>query len=379
MGAGMPVRFQLQASAGPARAGILHTRRGEIATPLFMPVATQAAFRHLSMEDAAQSGAKVLLCNTYHLLDAPGPETLETLGGVHRFMKWDGGVLTDSGGFQIFSLEGDREITERGAHFRLPSGRRHMLTPESSIATQHAIGAEIMMALDICVESTLDEPPTRDAMERTHRWAARSLEARKPANGQALFGIVQGGCYRALREESARALTDMPFDGYAIGGLAVGETRAQREAMTELTAPMLPADKPRYLMGVGTPVDLVEAVHRGMDMFDCILPTKMAQQGYGYTFQGILELNRPSMALHTGPLEPGCPCATCTQQSVAYVHYLLRTDQPQGVRHVAVHNVSHYTRLMARLRDAIMNETWDDTRAQLLVCLTPRLRVPLQN
>ncbi|MBI5493408.1 MAG: tRNA guanosine(34) transglycosylase Tgt [Deltaproteobacteria bacterium] len=375
----MNVRFtRVAQTPGGARAGILHTRRGDVPTPVFMPVATHAAFRHVSLADAAAAGAPVILSNTYHLLDAPGPEVLSRAGGIHRFTGWPGVVLTDSGGFQLFSLRDTAHTTERAAHFRLPTGRRVTLSPEASMAMQHAIGSDIMMVMDVCVESTLPLDPTREAMLRTHRWARRSVEAHHRAGtGQALFGIVQGGVHESLRRESAAELAELPFDGMAIGGLAVGEGRAEREAMTALVAPMLPADKPRYLMGVGTPLDIVEAVHRGMDMFDCILPTKMAQQSYAYTFRGTLELRRPSMRFHDGPLEPGCDCAACTTHGLAYVHHLLRGGHAQGVRLVAIHNIRHLVRLVTRLRDAILRADWDATIAPLRAELPRRLKEPL--
>ena len=343
-----------------------------------MPVATRASFRHISIDDARTTGAKILLSNTYHLLDAPGPEVFESFGDIHRFMGWTGAVLTDSGGYQIFSLPGERSITPRGAHFRLPSGRRHLLTPESSIGVQQAIGSDIMMALDVCVDSTSDEHRTREAMATTHAWAARSLEAHSArARGQALFGIVQGGVHAALREESAAAITALPFDGFAIGGLAVGETRLERESMTALCTQLLPEDKPRYLMGVGTPLDLVEAVHRGVDMFDCILPTKMAQQGWAYTFQGVLEVKRPSMQYAQGPLEPGCTCLACQSQPLGYIHHLLRVGNVQGVRWLAIHNIHHMQSLMARLREAILSGAWHACYVQLSERLPSRLKFPL--
>jgi queuine tRNA-ribosyltransferase len=311
-------------------------------------------------------------------LDAPGPEVFESFGDIHQFMGWAGAVLTDSGGYQIFSLPGERSITQHGAHFRLPSGRRHLLTPESSILMQQAIGSEIMMALDVCVDSTSDELCTRQAMATTHAWAARSLEAhaRKP-RGQALFGIVQGGVHAALREESATAITAMPFDGFAIGGLAVGETRSERETMTALCTALLPQDRPRYLMGVGTPLDLVEAVHRGVDMFDCILPTKMAQQGWAYTFQGVLEVMRPAMQHAQGPIEPGCTCLACQSQPLGYIHHLLRVGNTQGVRWLAIHNIHHTQALMSRLRGAILADSWQAAYLELRECLPRRVKLPL--
>jgi len=373
------VGFSLLRGTGlGARAGVLHTRRGDIPTPVFMPVATRATFRHISMADARSTGAGIILSNTYHLLDAPGAEVFARFGDIHRFMGWDGAVLTDSGGYQIFSLPGERSISERGAHFRLPSGRRHLLTPESSIAMQQAIGSDIVMALDVCVDSTSDEQHTRAAMATTHAWAERSLNAhQQQPRGQALFGIIQGGVHAALREQSAAAITALPFDGFAIGGLAVGETRTQREAMTALCTPLLPADKPRYLMGVGTPLDLVQAVHRGVDMFDCILPTKMAQQGWAYTFRGVLETLRPSMQQAEGPLEPGCTCLGCQSQPLGYIHHLLRGGHAQGVRWLAIHNIHHTQQLMARLRAAILADAWDSLYAELCEQLPRRLKTPL--
>ncbi len=342
-----------------------------------MPVATRAAFRHISMNDACSTGAAIILSNTYHLLDAPGPDVFGTFGGIHRFMGWPGAVLTDSGGYQIFSLPGERSISERGAHFRLPSGRRHLLTPESSVEMQQAIGSDIMMALDVCVPADSDERLTRQAMATTHAWAARSLEAHaRCRSGQALFGIVQGGVHAALREASAAAVGALPFDGFAIGGLAVGETRAEREAMTELAAAALPQHKPRYLMGVGTPLDLVEAVQRGVDMFDCILPTKMAQQGWAYTFQGVLEARRPAMQHANGPLEPGCDCLACETQPLGYIHHLLRVGNAQGVRWLAIHNLRHTQRLMARARVAILSDLWQPLCAELRHCLPQRIKQP---
>jgi len=297
---------------------------------------------------------------------------------MQRFMGWDGAVLTDSGGYQIFSLPGERTISERGAHFRLPSGRRHLLTPESSIETQQAIGADIMMALDVCLEATADEATTRAGMATTHAWALRCLEARAlRQNGQALFGIVQGGVHAALREESAAVISARDFDGFAIGGLAVGETREERERMTALCTRLLPQHKPRYLMGVGTPLDLVEAVHRGVDMFDCILPTKMAQQGWGYTFSGVLETLRPAMQQAQGPLEPGCACLACKTQSLGYIHHLLRGRQTQGVRWLAIHNIHHTQQLMTRLRRAILDDSWPTLYAELRERLPLRIKEPL--
>lgn len=353
----MSLRFELLATDPTgARAGVLHTRRGAVPTPVFMPVATHATFRHLGLEEAWGTGARIVLSNTFHLLLRPGPEVLRHFGGIHPFMQWEGAVLTDSGGYQIFSLPLAREITEKGAWFRsMHDNSRHLLSPESSIAMQQAINSEIMMVLDVCINSTTDEAGTREAMERTHRWALRSLAAKQAhSTGQALFAIVQGGVHPRLREQSAAFLTQHPFDGFAIGGLAVGETKHERESMTELATALLPADRPRYLMGVGTPLDLVEAVLRGVDMFDCIIPTKMAQQGYAYTFHGLVRVTRMAHRLEERPLEEGCTCAVCQRYSRGYLRHLLSGKHGPGVRMLAHHNVHHFQELTRRMREAIL-------------------------
>ncbi len=368
-----PLGFELVARRGAARAGLLFTRRGVVQTPTFMPVATHAHVRGLSMDEVAQSEARICLANTYHLLLRPGPEVIGTFGDVHRFMGWKGGVLTDSGGFQIFSLPGFREISEEGARFRSPYDNQPvLLTPESSVGMQQVLGSDVMMVLDVCLPSTSDEALTQDAMERTHRWAVRSLAARDAkATGQALFGIVQGGVYRRLREASAQFLTAQPFDGFAIGGLAVGEARETLYEVTGYTAPLLPADRPRYLMGVGTPIDLVESVHRGMDMFDCIVPAKMAQQGYAYTFGGMLRLARAEHRTSELPLEEGCPCATCKGTTRAYLRHLLAGNHQLGARLLTVHNLAMYQRLMQRMRQAIVDGRWDEEYRTLRDALSP--------
>jgi queuine tRNA-ribosyltransferase len=353
----MPVRFELVTTDPTgARAGVLHTRRGSFPTPIFMPVATHAGFRHLGMEETWATGARILLANTYHLMLRPGADVFRKFGGIHEFMQWPGAVLTDSGGFQIFSLPEDRLITEKGAHFRsFYDNSRQLLSPETSIAMQQAINAEIMMVLDVCIDSTTDEAGTREAMERTHRWALRSLEAKnKVQTGQALFAIVQGGIHSHLRDESAAFLTQHPFDGFAIGGLAVGEGKEDREAMTLRATRSLPQDKPRYLMGVGTPTDLIEAVARGVDMFDCIIPTKMAQQGYAYTFEGLVRTTRQVYRLSDEPLDASCDCLVCKRYSRGYLQHLMRGKHHLGSRMLSLHNVHHYQVLTWKMRDAIL-------------------------
>ena len=364
----MNFRFELeQKDPVGARAGRLHTRRGIVETPVFMPVATHAEIRGMHASEVWATGARILLSNTYHLMLRPGAEVFRRLGGIHPMMRWDGLVLTDSGGFQIFSLPDSREITEKAALFRsFHDNSRHVLSPESSIAMQQDIGSDIMMVLDVCIDSRTPEAGTRDAMERTHRWAVRSLAARDARDtGQALFGIVQGGIFPALRRDSAAFLTELPFEGFAVGGLAVGEGREARNEMCELSTGLLPAHKPRYLMGVGTPSDLLDCVRRGVDMFDCILPTKMAQQGYAYTFQGVLRTTRDVFRLDEGPLDPGCPCLVCGHYTRAYLHHLLRGKHSLGTRLLAIHNVTHYQTLMARMRAAIQAGTFDSLYREL--------------
>ena len=336
-----------------ARRGSMLTAHGRIETPVFMDVGTRATVAHCSPADLAEVGTQVVLGNTYHLMLRPGLDAFRRLGGIHKFMGWPGPVLTDSGGYQIFSLPGSRQITEKGARFKgYTDQQMHMLSPERSIEVQTAIGSDIMMVLDECIASTSDEATTRAAMERTHRWARRSLAARtNPA--QALFAIVQGGMIPALRKESADVLTAQPFDGFAIGGLAVGDTRAEREDVTAYSASLLPADRPRYLMGIGTPPDLLEAMLAGVDMFDCIIPTQLAGQGTAFTSKGRVRLTRSVNALSEERLDVECTCSTCATFSRAYLHHLFKCREPLGTRLVAIHNLHQYHTLMAESRRAI--------------------------
>jgi queuine tRNA-ribosyltransferase len=284
----------------------------------------------------------------------PGPEAFRRVGGIHRFMGYAGPVLTDSGGYQIFSLAGDRTVGEDGARFKsYVDGREHLLSPERSIEIQTAIGSDIMMVLDECIPSTSSEATTRAAMERTHRWALRSLRARtNPA--QALFAIVQGGVVPELRRASAEFLTAHPFDGFAIGGLAVGDARAEREAVTAASAELLPADRPRYLMGVGTPPDLLSAMLAGVDMFDCVLPTHLAWQGTAFTSTGRVKVTRGSCATADVPLDADCSCPTCQRFTRAYLNHLFKCSEPLGPRLLSLHNLHHYFTLMREARAAIV-------------------------
>lgn len=354
--------FQLAAEApgSRARAGSFTTLHGEVKTPVFMPVGTQATVKGMRVEDLKVLGSQVLLANTYHLLLRPGPEVFRKFGGIHNFMRWDGPVLTDSGGFQIFSLSKERRITEEGAAFRsYVDGRLILLSPESSIETQKAIDSDIMMVLDECVPSTSSHAEATRAMELTHRWAVRSLAARGDSP-QALFGIVQGACFEDLRRQSAAFLRELPFDGFAIGGLAVGETKGEREHFTSFATDLLPRHLPRYLMGVGMPIDLLEAVHRGVDMFDCILPSALAQQGTAFTHKGIFRFRRSVYKFADEPIDPNCSCYTCANYSRAYLHHLNKATEGLGWHLLTHHNLHFYRELMAEMRQHILAGTFAD-------------------
>jgi queuine tRNA-ribosyltransferase len=336
-----------------ARRGTIITAHGTIQTPAFMAVGTRATVTGLTPEDLRTVHTQVVLGNTYHLMLRPGPELFRRVGGIHKYMQWHGPVLTDSGGYQIFSLPEDRTVNEKGARFRSYVDQRiHMLSPEKSIEMQTAIGSDIMMVLDVCLDSTSDAEALRKAMERTHRWALRSLAARTNAE-QALFAIVQGGVNQQLRRESADFLTQHAFDGFALGGLAVGDTRSQREETTQFAASLLPSDRPRYLMGVGTPPDLLVAIAAGIDMFDCVLPTHLGWQGTAFTSTGRVRITRGANADADVPLDAECACSTCTTYSRSYLHHLFKCSEPLGPRLLCIHNLHHYHSLMSQARDAI--------------------------
>jgi queuine tRNA-ribosyltransferase len=358
----MPSRlhFQLQARAtgSGARAAVFRTLHNEVLTPLFMPVGTQATVKAQLPQTLEDAGSQILLANTYHLLLRPGLDVFRHMGGIHEFMSWKRSVLTDSGGYQIFSLPHSRSITEDGAVFQsYTDGRTILLSPEVSIGAQVAIGSDIMMALDQCVPSTAEEPVARAALELTRRWAARSLAARGDSP-QAMFAIAQGALFPALRRESVMGLAELPFDGYAIGGLAVGEGKSEREDICAFTAGLLPADKPRYLMGVGTPLDILEAVHRGVDMFDCIIPTQVAQRGGVFTSRGYLQLRRGVYKFSDEKLDPACDCPTCRRYSRAYLHHLTKTRETLGWQLLGKHNIHFYHQLMRDIRASILSDTF---------------------
>ena len=351
-------KLEATASGSSARAARFTTHHNEVLTPTFMPVGTHAAVRSQRREDLLDSGAQVLLANTYHLMLRPGLAVFEKFGGIHAFMNWPRSVLTDSGGYQIFSLPGSRTLCEEYAEFKSYVDNSVIrLSPELSIEAQRAIGADIMMVLDQCVPSTVDHSTASSAMHLTHRWAERCLSARGDS-AQALFGIVQGASYADLRAESARTVAQMPFDGFAIGGLAVGESRAQREDCTAIATELLPRDQPRYLMGVGTTRDLLEAVHRGVDMFDCILPTSLARQGVAFTSLGRRDLRRAAYAGMEGPIDPTCRCYTCKTHSIAYLFHLQRVHETQGWQLLSLHNIHFYMQLMRAMREHILADTW---------------------
>ncbi len=361
------LNFKIEAVApgSRARAARFTTLHGEVQTPIFMPVGTQGTVKSQTVDSLKTVGSNVLLANTYHLLLRPGPEVLQKFGGLHRFMNWDKPVLTDSGGFQIFSLPHSRKMTEEGASFQsYIDGKMILLSPEVSIQTQRAIGSDIMMVLDQCIPSTSGHAEAKLAMELTHRWAKRSLVARGDSP-QSMFGIVQGACFPDLRKQSADFLSTLQmngqmFDGLAVGGLAVGESKQEREDFTEITTEFLPQNLPRYLMGVGTPIDILEAVHRGIDMFDCILPSQLAQRGTAFTSVGKLQLRRTVYKFSEDRLDPECDCSTCQNYSRAYLHHLHKSEEVLGWHLIALHNLTFYHRLMREIRTSILGGTFLD-------------------
>ena len=351
----MSLGFEALAQDGAARAGRLTTAHGTVDTPVFMPVGTAATVKAMTPDGVAATGARLVLGNTYHLMLRPGAERVAALGGLHKFMNWPHAILTDSGGFQVMSLAGLRKIGEDGVEFRSHiDGSKHLLSPERSVDIQHLLGADITMAFDECTSF----PSPRDAVERSMelsmRWAERSRRAFVERPGHGIFGIVQGGVHADLREVSARRLTGIGFDGYAIGGLAIGEGQETTFAMVEATVPFLPQDRPRYLMGVGKPGDLVGAVKRGIDMFDCVLPTRSGRTAQAFTRQGALNLRNARHAEDTGPLDPECRCPACAGFSRAYLHHLVKAGEILAAMLLTAHNLTYYADLMAAMREAIM-------------------------
>ena len=354
--------FAVQATDGDTRRARVSFSRGVVELPAFMPVGTYASVKAMTPEELDGLGTRIVVANTFHLMLRPGAEAVEALGGLHRFMHWERPILTDSGGFQVFSLGKRRAITEAGVEFRSPiDGSKVFLDAERSMAVQRSLGSDVVMAFDDCTEYPLDEPRTRESMERTLRWAKRSREAHA-GNPGALFGIVQGGMHAMLRERSAQGLREIGFDGYAIGGLAVGEPFDERLRMLDATVPLLPPDRIRYLMGVGTPEDIVEAVRRGVDLFDCVLPTRNARNGYLFVPWGVVKIRNRRYRDDERPIDPACGCSTCRHYSRAYLHHLDRCGEILGARLNTVHNLHFYQRLMSDIRDAIADRRFDAWR-----------------
>lgn len=346
-----------------ARLGIVHTPHGSFETPAFMPVGTQATVKTMSPEELKAMNAGIILSNTYHLWLRPGHEIVKEAGGLHKFMNWDRPILTDSGGFQVFSLSKFRTIEEEGVHFRNHlNGDKLFLSPEKATEIQNALGADIMMAFDECPPYPATFDYMKKSVERTSRWAERCLEAHTRSHDQGLFGIVQGGAFEELRKQSARDLISMDFPGYAIGGLSVGESKEVMNEVLEFTTPLLPADKPRYLMGVGSPRSLIDGAIRGIDMFDCVLPTRIARNGTLMTSEGRLVLRNAQYKRDFGPIDEKCTCYTCQNYSRAYIHHLIRADETFGLRLTSYHNLHFLLNMMEEVREAIRQDRLGDYR-----------------
>lgn len=346
-----------------ARLGKLHTPHGVIDTPVFMPVGTQATVKTMTPEELKDLGAGIILSNTYHLFLRPGQDLIKEAGGLHAFMHWDGAILTDSGGFQVFSLGDLRKIKEEGVEFRSHlDGSRQFLSPEIATQVQMALGSDIVMAFDECAPYPCTHQYTKDSLERTTRWAKRCRDTLTTAARQALFGIVQGGVYRDLRAQSAAEITALDLPGYAVGGLSVGEPKEIMYEVLEHTVPLLPRDKPRYLMGVGSPDALIEGVMRGIDMFDCVLPTRIARNGTAMTRFGKLVVRNANVARDFTPIDPTCDCYTCRNYSRAYVRHLLKADEILGLRLMTIHNLRFLQILMGEIREALAQERLPEYR-----------------
>jgi queuine tRNA-ribosyltransferase len=360
-----PLKFTVSATDGAARRGTVETLRGAIETPVFMPVGTVAAVKALTVDQLRELDPQIILCNTYHVMLRPGVELIEKLGGLHKFMSWDRPVLTDSGGFQVFSLSQIRKIREEGVEFQSHiDGSKHFLSPETSVGIQCRMGVDIAMAFDECPAYGWTKKEVETSMELTHRWAARSLAAR--SGNSALFGIIQGGVHEDLRKRSVEALAAMPFHGFAIGGLSVGEPKNEMYDMVRYTAPLMPVDRPRYLMGVGTPEDLLEGVAAGIDMFDCVMPTRNARNGTIFTRDGKLSIKNARYRDDDRPLDPDCGCPTCRNVSRAYLRHLFVAGEIASSVYNTIHNVWFYLDLMRSVRQAIASKSYGAFRESFL-------------
>lgn len=357
------MQFELSAQSSGARRGTLTFARGKVDTPAFMPVGTYGTVKAMRPEEVVEIGAQMVLGNTFHLMLRPGTEIIRAHGDLHDFMQWHGPILTDSGGFQVFSLSALRKLSEEGVLFASPvNGSRIMLTPERSMQVQHDLGADVTMIFDECTPHPATQAEAEKSMHLSLRWAARSrqefdrLKTAEPDRGDALFAIVQGGMYADLRAESLDGLSEIGFDGYAIGGLSVGESEEERLHVLDGLQPIMPPEKPRYLMGVGTPADIVKAVARGVDMFDCVMPTRHGRNGYLFTSHGTIKIRNARFASDTSPLDANCDCHTCQHYSRAYLRHLDKCNEMLGPHLCTVHNLRYYQRLMARIRSAIEND-----------------------
>ena len=366
------MKFDVLTRSGAARTGLLTFRRGAVRTPAFMPVGTYGTVKSVTPEEVAADGAEMILGNTFHLMLRPGTAVIRKHGGLHEFMNWRGPILTDSGGFQVFSLAKMRKLSEDGVRFQSPvNGDEVLLTPERSMEVQHDLNADVTMIFDDCTPYPAPESEARESMLLSLRWAARcrrrfdELKQAEPDRGEAMFGIVQGGVYESLRLESLAGLREIGFDGYAIGGLAVGEPEVERLAVLDSLAPAMPGDRPRYLMGVGTPVDIAEAVLRGVDMFDCVIPTRHARNGQLFTSRGVVKFRHARYADDTSPPDPECDCYTCRNYSLAYLRHLGKCGEILGPRLATMHNLFYYQKLMSDLRAAIEAGTLSDRVAAL--------------
>ena len=353
------MKFQVQNTCGKARQGELKFERGTVRTPAFMPVGTYGTVKAMTPGEVRDTGADIILGNTFHLMLRPGTDVIEQHGGLHGFMQWKRPILTDSGGFQVWSLAERRKITEKGVTFASPiDGSKVFMGPEESMAVQKSLGSDIVMIFDECTPYPATEQQALESMELSLRWAARSRKAHE-GNSSALFGIVQGGMFEELRVKSARGLIDIGFDGYAIGGLSVGEPHDERDRVLDCTVPELPEDKPRYLMGVGRPEDIIAGVIRGVDMFDCVMPTRNARNGYLFTSRGVLKIRNARYENDLGPVDEACDCETCLNYSRAYLKHLEKCNEILGARLMTIHNLRFYQNLMQGLRDAIAADTLD--------------------
>ena len=360
------MKFELHTTDGLARRGRLVFERGVVDTPAFMPVGTYGTVKGMTPEEVDATGAQILLGNTFHLWVRPGQEIMKQHGGLHNFMNWQGPILTDSGGFQVFSLGDIRTITEEGVDFRNPvNGDKIFLSPEVSMEIQYDLGSDVVMIMDECTPYPATWEEAKKSMEMSLRWAKRSRDHfDKQQNPNALFGIIQGGIYEDLRDESLAGLLEIGFDGYAVGGLAVGEPKHEMHKVLEHTCPKIPADKPRYLMGVGKPEDLVEGVRRGIDMFDCVMPTRNARNGHLFTTEGVIKIRNARHKDDTGPLDAACDCYTCKNYSRSYLHHLDKCNEILGARLNTIHNLRYYQRVMEGLRGAIEQGKLEDFVAE---------------